>query len=351
MNQNSGVPGATMESATPTTSTTTVDGALGGRRRGAVTGLFEQMRIYLAIVALLVVLSIFLSITQPSFATWANFLTILETNSVLLLVAVGLTFVLLTAGFDLSVGAMLALSGVLMGKMVQGGIPLVMAIILVIIAAALIGFVLNGLLIGKLALSFFVVTLGTMSLFRGAGLVVTEGYGVSLYEFDAIRTLGSGRIFGIPWLVIIALGVLVLAILVTRYTGFGRMLYAVGGGPEAARLAGIRVWAIKASAYGICAALAALAGILEASRLGSASPQAGTGIELVAAAAVLLGGTSFTGGVGSMVGTLLGTLLLGVISNGLTISQVSSFWQGIVTGLVLLAAVLLDWFRTRRERR
>lgn len=321
------------------------------RGRGAVTGLFEQVRIYLAIVGLLVVLSIYLAITQPSFATWANFVTILETNSVLLLVAIGLTFVLLTAGFDLSVGAMLALSGVLMGKLVQGGIPLAFAIILVIVGAALIGFVLNGLLIGKLALSFFVVTLGTMSLFRGAGLVVTEGYGVSLYEFDAIRALGSGRVAGIPWLVIIALGVLVLAVLVTRYTGFGRMLYAVGGGPEAARLAGIRVWAIKAAAYGICASLAALAGVLEASRLGSASPQAGTGIELVAAAAVLLGGTSFTGGVGSMVGTLLGTLLLGVISNGLTISQVSSFWQGIVTGLVLLAAVLLDWFRTRRERR
>lgn len=321
------------------------------RGRGAVTGLFEQVRIYLAIVGLLVVLSIYLAITQPSFATWANFVTILETNSVLLLVAIGLTFVLLTAGFDLSVGAMLALSGVLMGKLVQGGIPLAFAIILVIVGAALIGFVLNGLLIGKLALSFFVVTLGTMSLFRGAGLVATEGYGVSLYEFDAIRALGSGRVAGIPWLVIIALGVLVLAVLVTRYTGFGRMLYAVGGGPEAARLAGIRVWAIKAAAYGICASLAALAGVLEASRLGSASPQAGTGIELVAAAAVLLGGTSFTGGVGSMVGTLLGTLLLGVISNGLTISQVSSFWQGIVTGLVLLAAVLLDWFRTRRERR
>lgn len=321
------------------------------RSRGAVTGLFEQTRLYLAIVGLLVVVCVYLSITQPSFATWANFLTILETNSVLLLVAIGLTFVLLTAGFDLSVGAMLALSGVLMGTMVRDGIPLIFAILLVIIAAALIGFVLNGLLIGKLALSFFVVTLGTMSLFRGAGLVITEGYGVSLYEFEAVRALGAGRVAGIPWLVIIALGVLVLAILVTRYTGFGRMLYAVGGGPEAARLAGIRVWAIKAAAYGICAALAALAGVLEASRLGSASPQAGSGIELIAAAAVLLGGTSFTGGVGSMVGTLLGTLLLGVISNGLTISQVSSFWQGIVTGLVLLAAVLLDWFRTRRERR
>ncbi|MCB1273995.1 MAG: ABC transporter permease [Leucobacter sp.] len=319
--------------------------------RGTVTGLFEQVRIYLAIIGLLVALSIYLGITQPTFATWSNFVTILETNSVLLLVAIGLTFVLLTAGFDLSVGGMLALSGVLMGKMIIEGVPLWMAIVIVIVGGALIGFVLNGLLIGKLGLSFFVVTLGTMSLFRGAGLVVTEGHGVSLYEFEAVRALGAGRVLGIPYLVIIALGVLLLAIFVTRYTGFGRMIYAAGGGPEAARLAGIRVWAVKAAAYGICAGLATLAGVMEASRLGSASPQAGTGIELTAAAAVLLGGTSFAGGVGSMVGTLLGTLLLGVISNGLTISQVSSFWQGVVTGCVLLAAVLLDWFRTRRDRR
>lgn len=333
------------------TSVDRANGADESKRFASVTGLFEQVRIYIAIVVILVVLSIYLSITQPTFATWANFVTILESNSVLLLVAIGLTFVLLTAGFDLSVGAMLALSGVLMGKLIQGGMPFPIAIVLVIVGAGILGMVLNGMLIGKLGLSFFVVTLGTMSLFRGSSLVVTEGHGVSLYEFEAVRALGAGRLLGIPVLVIIALGVLILAILVTRYTGFGRMLYAVGGGPEAARLAGIRVWAIKAAAYGICASLAGLAGVLEASRLGSASPQAGTGIELVAAAAVLLGGTSFTGGVGSMVGTLLGTLLLGVISNGLTISQVSSFWQGIVTGLVLLAAVLLDWFRTRRERR
>lgn len=248
------------------------------KQRSAVTGLFEQVRIYLAIIGLLVALCIFLSITQPTFATWPNFIAILETNSVLLLVAIGLTFVLLTAGFDLSVGAMLALAGVLMGKMVQEGMPFPLAIFLVILAGALLGFVLNGLLIGKLALSFFVVTLGTLSLFRGTSLVITEGYAVSLYEFEPVRMLGNGRIFGIPWLVIIAISVLLIAIFVTRYTGFGRMIYAVGGGPEAARLAGIRVWVIKATAYGTCASLAALAGILEASRLGSASPTAGTGI-------------------------------------------------------------------------
>lgn len=321
------------------------------QRANVVTGLFEQARIYIAILVILVALCIYLAITQPTFATVANFVTILETNSVLLLVAIGLTFVLLTAGFDLSVGGMLALSGVLVGQLIVTGVPFWLALVVVVIGATLLGLVLNGLLIGRLGLSFFVVTLGTMSLFRGSAQVITEGHGISLYEYEAVRALGAGRVAGIPWLVIIALAVLAVAIFVTRYTGFGRMLYAVGGGQEAARLAGIRVWAVKASAYAICAGLAGLAGVLEASRLGSASPQAGTGIELTAAAAVLLGGTSFAGGVGSMIGTFLGTLLLGVISNGLTISQVSAFWQGIVTGVVLLAAVLLDWFRIRREKR
>lgn len=332
-------------------STTETTPTRGPARRGTITGLFDQMRIYIGIVVLLIVLIVYLSITQPSFGTVANLITILETNSTLLLVAIGLTFVLLTAGFDLSVGGMLALSGVMVGQLVVTGVPFWMAFILVIVGAAILGLVLNGLLIGKLGLSFFVVTLGTMSLFRGAAQVATEGHGISLYAFDAVRALGSGRVAGIPLLVIIALVALAVAIFVTRYTGFGHMLYAVGGGQEAARLAGIRVWAVKATAYAVCAGLAGLAGILEASRLGSASPQAGAGIELTAAAAVLLGGTSFAGGVGSMVGTFLGTLLLGVISNGLTISQVSAFWQGIVTGVVLLAAVLLDWFRIHREKR
>jgi ribose transport system permease protein len=263
---------------------TSIDETVATKPRGVstrlrkVTGLFDQVRIYLAIVALLVVFTVFLSITQPSFATLANFVTILESNSVLLLVSIGLTFVLITAGFDLSVGAMLALSGVLVAKLVTGGIPFPLAILIVVVAAALLGAVLNGLLIGKMGLSFFVVTLGTLSLFRGSAQVITEGNGVSLYEFEAVRALGAGRALGIPWLVIIALVVLALAIFVTRYTGFGRMLYAVGGGAEASRLAGIRVWAVKVGAYGICAVLAGLAGILEASRLGSASPQAGGGI-------------------------------------------------------------------------
>ncbi|WP_166788122.1 ABC transporter permease [Cryobacterium glaciale] len=322
-----------------------------GPRRRLAGRIYEGTRVYIGIGVMLVALVGYLAITQPTFATPQNLIAILETNSVLLLVAVGLTFVLLTGGFDLSVGGMLALSGILVAKLIESGVNFYVAAILVIIAAAILGGVLNGLLIGKLGLSFFVVTLGTMSLFRGAGQVITEGHGLSLYQVEASRIIGSGRFLGVPWLVIIALSVLVLAILVTRYTGFGRMLYAVGGNAEAARLSGIKVWLVRAVAYAICAGLCGLAGVLESSRLASASPTAATGMELVAAAAVLLGGTSFAGGAGSMVGTLLGALFLGIISNGMTISQISSFWQSVVTGSVLLAAVLLDWFRMRRDKR
>lgn len=306
---------------------------------------------YLGVGAVLVIAVIYLSVTQPTFGTWGNLLTILETNAALLILAVGLTFVLLVGGFDLSVGGMLALTGVLLAKLIEAGVSPYVAMVLVVLAATLLGLVTNGLLVGKIGLSFFVITLGTMSLFRGSALLLTDGESQGLYDVPQIKELGSGSLGGIPITVVIAVIVLVMAFLMTRYTGFGRMLYAVGGNPQAARIAGINVAAIRVAAYTICAGLAGLAGVLWTARLVSASPTAATGIELVAAAAVLLGGTSFAGGQGGMVGTLLGVLFLGVLGNGLTISQVSAFWQAVVTGIVLIIAVTLDWLRTRREQR
>ena len=150
---------------------------------------------------------------------------------------------------------------------------------------------------------------------------------------------------------LIAVTVLVLALIMTRYTGYGRMIYAVGGNEEAARLSGINTVAIRVSAYGICAGLAALAGAMEAGRLASAAPDAQSGIALTAAAAVLVGGTSFVGGVGGIFGTFLGALFLGVVSNGLIISGTSAYWQGVISGTVLIAAVLIDRMRRKRLTR
>jgi ribose transport system permease protein len=304
---------------------------------------------YIGVLVVLVAMVLYLGATQPTFLAYGNLLIILNTNAVLLVVSVGLTIVLLVGGFDLSVGGMLALSGVVLGHLLtKTGTPPVLAILVCIVGGFVIGALVNGLLIARLKLSFFVVTIGAGSLFGGLALVVAGGAPVGIYTVATIRSLGSGTVAGVPNPVVVALGVFAVFVVILRYTGFGRMIYAVGGNAEAARMAGIRVDAVRMACYSIAGGLAALAGVLQASRLASASPSAGIGIELTAAAAVLLGGTSFAGGSGTLLGTLLGTLFLGVLSNGLTLSGVSAFWQGVVTGAVLILAVAIDRYRETR---
>lgn len=304
---------------------------------------------YIGVLVVLIGMVVFLGSTQSTFLAYDNLLIILNTNAVLLVVGVGLTMVLLVGGFDLSIGGMLALSGVVLGYLLtKTGTPAVLSIVICILGGFVVGALLNGVLIARLKLSFFVVTIGAGSLLSGLALVVAGGAPVGIYTESTIRSLGSGTIAGVPNPVVVALGVFVFFLLVLRYTGFGRMVYAVGGNAEAARMAGIRVDAIRMACYSIAGGLAALAGVLQASRLASASPGAGAGIELTAAAAVLLGGTSFAGGSGTLFGTLLGTLFLGVLSNGLTLSGVSAFWQGVVTGAVLILAVAIDRYRESR---
>lgn len=299
---------------------------------------------YAGVGGVLVLLCVYLSFTQDVFFTWNNWLTILEANAVVLVVAVGLTFVLLNGGIDLSLGGIMALSGVIMSELILNGWSTWVAILAVIALATLCGF-LNGVLIGKVGLSFLVVTLGTGQAYRGIAQVRTGGQTQSLFEVSLIRQINEGEVFGIPWLVWISLAVLGTGIVVLRYTGFGRMVYACGGNREAARLAGINVIAVSISVFVIAGFLAGMASVMDSSRLLGASPTAATGIELTAAAAVLLGGTSFMGGRGTLLGTLLGVLFLGVLSNGITLAGISPFWYGIVSGFVLIAAVLLDRLR------
>lgn len=303
---------------------------------------------YVGVGTVLVLFSLWLAATEPTFATYDNFINILNTNAVLLVAAIGLTIVLLVGGFDLSIGGVLALSGVMSAELISAGLPAGVAIVLVVVGGTALGAFFNGVAIARLKLSFFVVTLGTASLFGGAALLITNGESQDLYSEPLLRSIGSGDLAGIPWSVVIAVTVLALALLVTRYTGYGRMIYAVGGNEEAARLSGINTTAIRISAYGICAGLAALAGVMEAGRLASAAPDAQAGIALTAAAAVLVGGTSFVGGSGGVFGTFLGALFLGVVSNGLIISGTSAYWQGVISGTVLIVAVLLDRLRRRR---
>ncbi len=320
-----------------------VPGVAGYARRGVSAG--AQ---YLGVGGVLLMLVVYLTATQDQFFTTDNLINILETNSVLLIAAVGLTFVLLVGGFDLSLGGILALSGVVFYELLSGGMPPLLAVVLIVLGAGIAGLVLNGFLISAVGLSFLVVTLGTSSLFGGVALVATDGQTNSLPQSGLVADLGAGRIAGIPWAVVIAAAVFLLAVLVLRYTGYGRMVYATGGNPEAARLAGIDITRVRMSVYGIAAACTGLAAVLETTRLTAASPTQGATLALTAGAAVLLGGTTFMGGRGTQFGTLLGVLFLGVLSNGITLAGVSAFWQGIVSGTVLILALLLDRVRTRK---
>lgn len=320
--------------------------ALAGRLRAAGHASLD----YVGVGGILVALIVYLSISQDGFLTGFNFQNIVETNGVLLIVAVGLTFVMLTGGFDLSLGAMVALAGVVMSEFILQGWPLWAAIVATLAGGTLIGLATNGFLIARVGLSFLVVTLGMAAVLRAAALIKTDGQTVALYDYESrlFTALKEGDLLGISYQVIVAVTVWLAALLVLRYTGYGRMIYAVGGNPVAARLAGINVIAVRMSVYAIAAGLAALGGVMHTARLASAPPTAGDGLELTAAAAVLLGGTTFMGGRGTMLGTLLGVLFLGVVQNGITLAEVNPYWQGVITGGVLILALLVDRLRHRR---
>jgi ribose transport system permease protein len=302
---------------------------------------------YIGVLSVLVITVGVLWGTQPAFMTAENFVNIAELNAELMLVAIGLTFVLLTGGIDLSVGATWSFTGIVLWKLVVH-LPQPVALVLAIVCAGAIGMLVNGLLIGRAGMSFLVVTIGSASLLHGLGQVWSGGQTQSIFQYKFLTALGGNRAGGIPLTVWITAGAFVLAVLLLRYTGFGRMIYAVGGNPEAARLAGINVGAVRIAVYTICALLAGLAGVLSAAHIGAASPDAGIGMELTAAAAVLLGGTSFLGGRGSLLGTLLGIAFLGVLQNGVTLSGVSPYWSNVVSGIVLIAAIGIDRLRNGR---
>ncbi|MFI0406712.1 ABC transporter permease [Actinomadura sp. 3N508] len=315
--------------------------ATGRRARGAAQATSQ----YLGVLAVLGLLMVLLAVTQPQFLTAENFVNIAETNVVLLLVATGMTFVLLTGGIDLSVGGMMGFSAIVCWQLLDV-LPAPVALLAAIGAALAMGLVTNGLLIGKAGLSFLVVTIGTGTLLHGLAQIWSGGQSQTIFEHAFLVKLGSQRIGGVPITVLIAVAVFVLAVLVLRYTGFGRMVYAVGGNPEAARLAGINVGGVRIAVYTLCAALAGIAGVVGAARLTSTSPDAGIGMELTAGAAVLLGGTSFMGGRGSLLGTLLGVLFLGVLQNGVTLAGISPFWSNVVSGVVLVVAIGIDRLRS-----
>ncbi|HSU50157.1 MAG TPA: hypothetical protein VLJ41_06195 [Segetibacter sp.] len=293
--------------------------------------------IYFAFIVLVAAISI----GSPSFFKLSNIINILRQISVNGILAVGMTFVIITAGIDLSVGSILALGAVVATSMAHPGeYPVIVPVLAALLVGLCLG-VINGYFIAKKRLAPFIVTLGMMTIARGMALVYTDGRPI-INLSDSYNQIGGGYLLGIPLPVIVFIIVLLLGIFVLNYTRFGRYVYAVGGNELAVKVSGINTSRIIIRTYAISGALAGLAGVVLSSRVMSGSPSTGQGLELDAIAAVVIGGTSLSGGVGSITGTIVGALIIGVMNNGLDLLNVSSYWQQIVKGLIIVFAVLLD---------
>ncbi|MGB3159813.1 MAG: ribose ABC transporter permease [Carnobacterium sp.] len=290
----------------------------------------------------LVVLIIFVTILNPGFVAPNNLLNLLRQVSTNALIAFGMTFVILTGGIDLSVGSTLALSSALMAGGIVAGLDPLLAMVLAIIAGGLLGGF-NGLLITKGKMAPFIATLATMTIFRGATLVFTKGNPITgIGDSFIFKFIGRGYLFGIPFPVVLMLICFTLLYVLLHKMTFGRKVFAIGGNEKAAFIAGIKSDRIKIAIYAISGMMASVAGIIITSRLNSAQPTAGQSYEMDAIASVVLGGTSLSGGRGRIVGTLIGALIMGTLNNGLNLLGVSSFYQQIVKGIVIIIAVLLD---------
>jgi ribose transport system permease protein len=304
---------------------------------------------YAGVLVSLVVVCVYLSITQDVFLTWDNLTNIAKSNSVVFVLAIGATFVVISAGIDLSIASAASAAGMILGITMDAGWSVALVLAATVLFGACLG-LLNGILITKLRISFLVVTLGTLAIYQSFALVVNNGQTITVFGkpgFSVLSDFVNNEIGPFPILLVFDVVVLVVAGGVLRYTGFGRALFAVGSNPAAARLNGIDVGRIVLITYGIAGLAAGVASVVQVGRLTGASAQADPTLLLTAVAAVLIGGTVYTGGEGGVLGTLVGVAFLGVVQNGLTLSDVSSFWQGIVSGAILIAAVGLG---VRRDR-
>lgn len=304
---------------------------------------------YTGVLVALAVVCVYLSITQEVFLTWDNLMNIVKANTVIFVLAVGATFVIIAAGIDLSTASATAASAMILGLTLQAGWGIALVLIVTILFGVALG-LLNGFMITKLKISFLVVTLGTLSIYQSFALVVNGGATISLFGkpgFGVIADFVNTKVGPFPLLLVFNVLLLLAAGGVLRYTGYGRALFAVGSNPEAARLNGINVGRVVLIAYTIAGLCAGIASIVQVGRLTGASAQSDPTLLLTVIAAVLIGGTAYTGGEGGVLGTVIGVIFLGVVQNGLTLSDVSAFWQGTVSGAILISAVGLGVLRER----
>jgi ribose ABC transporter, permease protein len=304
------------------------------------------------VIALIILMAV-ITIINSNFLTANNLLNLLLQVTSNALIAFGMTFVILTGGIDLSVGSILALSSALTAGLLGSGMPVTLAILISLILGCILG-MMNGLLISYGKLAPFIVTLATMTIFRGATLVYTNGNPITkgLSDTFLFQFLGQGYIVGIPFPVIIMFIVFIVFIVLyvlLHKTAFGKSVYAIGGNEKAAYISGVKLNKVKIIIYSISGIMASISGLIITSRLSSAQPTAGASYEMDAIAAVVLGGTSLSGGKGRILGTLIGALIIGVLNNGLNIIGVSAFWQQVVKGVVILIAVLIDRFKVVKQ--
>jgi ribose transport system permease protein len=285
------------------------------------------------------------TLVNPTFSSSANLFNVLRSSGFTLITVVGMTFILITGGLDLSVGSVLALGGVITGLACRSGLPVPIAIALGLGMGVLIGF-LNGIIIVKSGIPPLIVTLGMQYAAKGLVQVLTKG--VPIYPLPAaIKAIEKFRFIGLPAVVLFALLIAIVGHVILSSTEFGRSIYALGGNREAARISGIRTKRTELLVYIITGALAALAGIFITARLGSAEAAAGTGYELTVICAAIIGGTSTFGGTGSILGSVLGAFFMEVLTTSLTLMHISVYWQNLVVGTILILAVLLDQYKRR----
>ncbi len=300
-------------------------------------------------VALVLICAIF-AIIAPRFASYANFTNILTQISINTVISVGMTFVILLGGIDLSVGSVLALSTIVAGLTISHkALPVAAAIPLAVTGSVFVGALcglFNGFVSTRWKIHSFVVTLGMLNIARGAALQISDSR--TIFSFPTVfNRFGTETVLGIPIIFIMALALVILGSFVLSKTVFGRMLYAIGNNEEAVRLSGHNTSGYKIAAFTLCGASVGVAGIMYMLRLNMASPILGVGFELNAIAAVVIGGTSMMGGKGSLIGTFLGASIIGVLNNGLLLLGMGDFARQIVTGLIIVAAVVIDTYRAK----
>lgn len=295
------------------------------------------------IILVLILLVIVLGISSPVFLSARNIRNILQQVSTLGILSMGMTVLMISGGIDLSVGSSISVVSVIVGKLLKAGVPVGIPIVLGLLTGCFIGLI-NGLLASHTRAHPFILTLGTMTLLQGVAIIITEGYPITDLG-DKFEWIGGATIGKVPFIVILFFVVMFFCFFILKYTRLGRKAYAIGGNEYTTYLAGIRVKTFKIIFYMICGFLTGLASLVLSSRISSAIPTMGTGFELQSIGAVVIGGTPLTGGRGSVWGTLTGVLLLGIIANGLNLLHVEASWQYVVTGAVIIFAVILHEHR------